>query len=157
MALRLEYRTAAPAAVRALAELNAYADGCAVPQGLRRLLETLVSHRNGCSYCIETHRRQAMELGERRERLDSLETWREAAVFSAAERVAFAWAEGVTDIPQPAQADALLQELRAHFSDKEIVDLTFIVLAMNAWNRLAISFGREAESVDSKAQRGKAP
>ncbi|MGI9491165.1 MAG: carboxymuconolactone decarboxylase family protein [Geminicoccaceae bacterium] len=144
MALRLEYRTVAPNAVRALVGLNAYSDGCSISPKLRRLLEVLVSRINGCTYCIETHQRQALDLGEQSSRLDALRNWRNASAFLAAERSAFAWADCVTNIKASGAPDDLYQDLKQHFSEIEIVDITFVILAMNAWNRLAIAFGREA-------------
>ncbi len=144
MALRLEYRDVAPDAVRALAGLNTYSDSCAVPQGLRRLVEVLVSRFNGCSYCIAVHERQARGLGESPKRLAALPNWRAVEAFSEAEKAAFAWAEAVTDISRSDGLDGLYRDLSAHYAEAEIVDLTFVVLSMNAWNRLAIAFGREA-------------
>ncbi len=144
MTLRLEYRDVAPNAVHALAGLNNYSDKCSIPQNLRRLLEVHVSTINGCSYCIDIHRSQALKLGETPQRLEAISHWREATVYSAAERAAFAWAEAVTEISTLGAPQQLYDQLGKHFSDVEMVDMTFVVLSMNAWNRLAISFGREA-------------
>ena len=145
MSLRLEYRNVAPKSVRALAGLNAYSDGCSISPELRRLLEVLVSQINGCTYCTETHQRQALDLGESSDRLLALQNWRESSEFSAAEKAALAWAESITNVSTSGAPEDLYQALGDDFSDIEIIDLTFIVLAMNAWNRLAIAFGREAE------------
>lgn len=144
MALRLEYRTVAPEAVRALVGLNTYSDKCSIAPKLRRLVEVLVSQINGCTYCIDSHWHQALDLGETAGRLENLKYWRKVHDFSPAEKAAFAWAESITDISRSGAPDGLYRELQKHFSDVECVDLTFIVTAMNAWNRLAISFGREA-------------
>jgi len=144
MSLRLEYRTIAPGAVKALAGLNAYADGAAIDQRLRRLLEVRVSQVNGCGYCIAVHRRQALALGESAQRLDALERWRSSERFTRAERAALDWAEAVTEIIDSRAPDDAYAELARCYSERELVDLTFVVLAMNAWNRLAISFRREA-------------
>lgn len=143
MALRIEYRDVAPGAVKALSGLNAYSDSCAIPENLRRLVEIRVSQINGCRYCIVVHRRQALAVGENEERIDALETWRDSERFAEAERAALAWAESVTRIAESQAPEEEYQALRAHFSEKEIIDLTFIALSMNAWNRLAISFRRE--------------
>ncbi|MEX0924072.1 MAG: carboxymuconolactone decarboxylase family protein [Rhodovibrionaceae bacterium] len=146
MTLRIEYRNVAPAAVEALSGLNAYSDATGIPPLLRRLLEIRVSQINGCRYCIEVHRRQALSAGETAERIALLEDWRGSDRFTAAERAALAWAESVTRIAETQAPDSDYRELRAHFEEKEAVDITFIVLAMNAWNRLAISFRREPPS-----------
>ena len=144
MTLRLEYRTVAPEAVRALSAVNSYIAQSSIDPALRRLVEVRTSQINGCGYCIQVHRRQALELGESPQRLAALETWRKSALFSERERAALAWTEAVTLIAATGAPDQDYDALRGHFDDKEIVDLTFVIMSMNAWNRLAISFRREA-------------
>lgn len=56
------------------------------------------------------------------------------------ERAALAWTEAVTDIGRSGVSDALYDEAREHFTDNELVDLTVAVIAINAWNRLAVTF-----------------
>ncbi|MCR9140011.1 MAG: carboxymuconolactone decarboxylase family protein [Alphaproteobacteria bacterium] len=145
MTPRIEYRDVAPEMVGALAGLNSYSDQCCISQNLRRLLEIQVSAINCCSYCFDRHRNQAGGLGESAERIDAMTHWRRSTLFTKAERAAFAWAEAVTEISTQGAPDPLFEELKKHYSDAEIVDLTFVILSMNAWNRLAISFGREAD------------
>lgn len=144
LALRIDYRTVAPDAVAALAGLNDYSSRCSIAPGLRRLIEVRTSQINGCAYCVQVHRRQALGLGESEERLDAVGAWRESELFSDAERAALAWTEDVTLIAESGASDGCYEALTACFTETEIVDLTFIVLAMNAWNRLAVSFRREA-------------
>ena len=144
MTLRLEYWNVAPGTVGEMRKLNAYSADCSVPQNLRRLVEVVVSRINGCTYCIDVHQRQALELGEAPERLDALKDWRQSTLFSPAELAAFAWADSVTNVAGTGVSEALYQDLAGHYSDVEMIDLTFIVSAMNAWNRMAIAFGREA-------------
>lgn len=144
MALRLDYRKLAPDAVRALAGLNEYSDNCSIAPQLRRLLEIHVSQLNRCSYCIEVHRGQALDLGVSPEKIDALKNWREGDCFSAAEKSALAWASAVTTVGQTGAPDALYEALAKSYSETEQIDLTFIVLAMNAWNRLAIAFSRKS-------------
>ena len=142
MPLRIEYRDTNPHAVDALRGLNACSDTCAIDPDLRRLVEVLVSKLNGCRYCVRVHTRQALELGMSQRHLDALDHWREAPFYTPAERALFAWVEHVTmvadGVPETAFAD-----LKSHFTDVQMVDLTFIVSAMNAWNRMAIAFGRD--------------
>ena len=128
MTLRLEYRDIAPKAVRALAGLNGYSGQCSIAQPLRRLIEIRVSQVNGCGYCIATHWGQALELGETPERLENLATWRDAALYSAPERAALAWAESITLIAERRAPDAEYAALQAHFSEVEIVHLNFVAL-----------------------------
>jgi AhpD family alkylhydroperoxidase len=151
MSLRLEYRDIAPGAVRALAGLNAYSERSSIPQRLRRLIETRVSQINGCSYCVATHWQQCLDLGEEAARMESLATWRNSLRFTEAERAALAWAESITLIAERRAPDPEYAQIQAHFSDVETIDVTFVALSMNAWNRLAIAFGREAGASSENA------
>lgn len=146
MGLRLEYRTIAPGAVKALGGLNAYSDTCSISQNLRRMVEILVSQINGCTYCINVHTRQAVALGESEARIAALTDWRNSSSFTPLEEACFAWAESVTRIGHDEASDEAYENLGTVLSELEIVDLTFVIVAMNAWNRLAISMGREART-----------
>lgn len=104
---------------------------------LRALVEVRVSQINGCAYCVGTHVKEAREAGVTQEKLDVVAAWQDAHQFSDAECAALEWAEKLTVMnkSQPKPIDAL----KAHFSEREIVDLTFAISLMNAFNRIAIS------------------
>jgi alkylhydroperoxidase family enzyme len=51
-----------------------------------------------------------------------------------------AWAESVTNVSQTGIPDTAYEEVKQHFSEKDVVDLTFVIATMNAWNRIAIGF-----------------
>lgn len=143
MSLRIDYAKTAPDAVKGMYATNAYLDGGAIDQGLRRFVELLVSHINGCRYCIWLHSRQARELNEPEERIAAVENWRNADCFSPAERAALDWTEAVTRISEGVPSDALYGALRDHFDEPQIVDLTVAVASMNALNRVGISMRLE--------------
>ena len=86
------------------------------------------------------HAKDARAAGETEQRLYTLSAWRETPFFSDRERAALAWTEAVTKIAEGEIGDALYDEVRRHFSEKEIVDPTFAVVVINGWNRVAISF-----------------
>jgi AhpD family alkylhydroperoxidase len=136
---RVNYRKAAPDALQAMSGLSAYLDECGLDPKLRYLIEVRVSQINGCIYCVDSHTQQARTAGEAQQRLDCLPVWREAPFFSARERAALAWAESVTLVAQTGVPDAVYEEACAHFNEKELVDLTYVIMAMNAWNRLGVS------------------
>jgi AhpD family alkylhydroperoxidase len=142
--LRIAYAKVAPRAVQGMYAANGYFDDCSVPQSLRRQVELRVSQINGCSYCIWLHSRQLREIGETEERLAGLKQWRSAPCFSDAEKAALDWTERVTRIADGAPPDEAFADLRRHFDDRQIVDLTAIAANMNALNRMAISFRLEA-------------
>ena len=78
-------------------------------------------------------------LGEAEQRLYSLDAWRECPYYTERERAALAWTEAVTLIADGHAPDAIYEEARAHFGEKELSDLTMAVATINAWNRLSIA------------------
>lgn len=116
-----------------------------IDEKLRALIELRVSQINGCAYCVDLHTTQARTAGETQQRLDCLTVWREGPLFDEREKAAFAWAESVTLISDDGAPKPLFDSLSNHFTKEQIVDLTLIIAQMNAWNRLAISFGQLPE------------
>lgn len=139
MKSRINFSTASPGAVNAC-NARPYFEHCAIEPRLRYLVELRVSQINGCVYCIDMHSEEARLAGEKQQRLDCLPAWREAPFFSERERAALGWAESVTHVAQTGVPDEVYEATQPHFSEKELVDLTFIVASMNLWNRVAISF-----------------
>ena len=135
---RLNYLEINSKATNGLAVVNKHVSS--IDDKLRAMVELRVSQINGCVYCVDTHAEQARAAGETQQRLDCLAVWRECRFFDERERAALAWAEAVTFLPETNAPDDLYDELKAHFSEQQIVDLTFVVSLMNAWNRLAVGF-----------------
>jgi AhpD family alkylhydroperoxidase len=104
-------------------------------------VKTRASQINGCAHCLDMHTMEARAAGETEQRLYTLSVWRETPFFTDRERAALAWTEVVTRISEAHVDDALYEEVRRNFSEKEIVDLTLAVITINGWNRLAIPFG----------------
>jgi alkylhydroperoxidase family enzyme len=86
------------------------------------------------------HTREARAAGESEQRLFAVPVWKETPFFSARERAALAWTESVTELGRAGVSDELFGATREHFSEQELVDLTMGIIAINAWNRLAVSF-----------------
>ena len=107
------------------------------------LVKIRASQINGCAFCIAMHTKDARKMGERDERMHLLNAWEEAPVFSPRERAALAWTDAVTLVTEGHVPDAVYEDVRKHFSEKELVDLTYAVMAINAWNRLAIAFRKQ--------------
>ncbi|MEO0402546.1 MAG: carboxymuconolactone decarboxylase family protein [Pseudomonadota bacterium] len=108
---------------------------------LRAVVELRVSQINGCAYCVDLHTVEARQAGETAQRLDCLTVWREVSFFDESEKTALAWAEAVTRVADEGAPQHIYAALFDHFTEEQIVDLTLIIAQMNAWNRLAISFG----------------
>jgi AhpD family alkylhydroperoxidase len=137
---RLNYATAAPGGVKAMLDLEKYVRGCGLEYPLMELVKMRASQINGCAYCLDMHSKDARAAGETEQRLYGLSAWEEAPYYTPRERAALAWTEAVTRVADTHVPDAVYEEVRPHFTDKELVDLTYAVIAINAWNRLAIPF-----------------
>ncbi len=140
MSARLDARRIAPEGYRALGSLQAYVNRSGLEPALLELVKIRASQINGCAFCLAMHYRDARALGERPERLDLLSAWEEAPVYTARERAALAWTEAVTRIADGPVHDSVYATARQEFSEKELVDLTYAVVAINSWNRINVAF-----------------
>lgn len=98
------------------------------------------SQLNGCAYCLDMHSKDARAEGETEQRLYGLSAWREAPYYTDRERAALEWTEAVTLVSRDQVPDEVYEQVRRQFSEDELVNLTLAVVAINGWNRLAISF-----------------
>jgi AhpD family alkylhydroperoxidase len=136
---RVDYRRYAPDAVKSMLALEKYIAESGLDPKLVHLVKMRASQINGCAYCLDMHSIDARAAGESEQRLYTLEAWRETPFFTDRERAALAWTESLTLIAQTHAPDDVYEDVKKHFTEKEIVDLTFVVGAINLWNRLAIS------------------
>ena len=143
---RLEYAKAAPGASAAMYSVERYVRECGLERRLLELIKLRASQINGCAYCVDMHTKDARANGETEQRLYAVVVWREAPFFTERERAALAWTEAVTLVSQGQVPESAFEIARKEFSDKELVDLTMAVIAINGWNRLAISFRKVAGS-----------
>lgn len=137
---RLDYRRVAPDAVRAQRGLETYVQSCGLESSLIELVKLRASLINGCAYCVDMHTKDARLAGETEQRLYAVPVWRETPFFTPRERAALAWTEAVTEIARTGVPDEAFAEVRSHFSEEELVALTMVVITINGWNRLAVSF-----------------
>jgi AhpD family alkylhydroperoxidase len=147
---RMNYYQAAPETIKALRAVEAQILASGLEKSLIELVKTRASQINGCAYCISVHTADARKQGETEERLYLLNAWRESPLYTERERAALAWTEAVTLIAETHAPDDLYEDVRAHFSESETVNLTMLIGSINAWNRLAISF-RAIHPVRAKA------
>ncbi len=137
---RIEYQKVAPGAMEAMSGLERYLATCGLEPSLLDLVKVRASQINGCAYCIDMHTKDARAHGEREQRLYALDAWRETPFYSERERAALAWTEAVTLIAGGHVPDEVYESVRQQFTEKELVDLTLAVVAINGWNRFGISF-----------------
>lgn len=144
MQQRLDYRTAAPRAYKALLGVEAYIQKSGLEISLIELVRTRASQINGCTWCLEMHTKDARAQGETEQRLYLLAAWREAHCYTGRERAALAWTEAVTQIGNAhGVPDAVYEEARRHFSEQELIDLTMVIVSINSWNRMNVAFQLE--------------
>ncbi len=140
MVPRLNYSKVAPDGVEGISQLEKYIHSGELEDSLIELVKLRASQINGCAFCIDMHTKDARSHGESEQRLYGISAWHEAPFYTERERAALAWTEAVTLISLDHVPDELYDEVRQHFTEKELVDLTLAVIAINSWNRLAISF-----------------
>jgi AhpD family alkylhydroperoxidase len=137
---RLNPYQAAPEAMKAVAALETYVQESGLDPALIELIKMRASQINGCAYCLHMHARDARANGESEERLHLLNAWRESPLYTDRERAALTWTEAVTLVSQTRVPDEVYEEVRGKFFEEELVKLTVAIAAINAWNRIAISF-----------------
>jgi len=135
---RIDYSKYAPEAQKALYALEKYIAACGLDHKLTHLIKMRASQINGCAFCIDMHSKDARAIGETEQRLYELNAWRETPFYTDS-GAALEWTESLTLVSQTHVPDEVYENVRKHFSEKEIVDLTQIVGMINLWNRLAIS------------------
>jgi AhpD family alkylhydroperoxidase len=144
MASRMKFEKAAPGVVQAMLGLEKYLHECGLEPSLLDLVKMRASQINGCAYCLDMHSKDARAAGETEQRLYLLNAWREAAFYTERERAALAWTEALTKITEGHVPDEVYILVREQFKEKELADLSLAIVAINGWNRLAISFRTEA-------------
>jgi AhpD family alkylhydroperoxidase len=148
MTQRVNYPEQSPELYRKFAAFNAQIEHSAIEAPLRYLVFLRASQINGCALCVDMHVKEATIHGERPLRLHHVIIWRESPLFSAREKAALEWTEALTDIPPHGVSDEIYERVREQFSEKEISDLTFAIMAINAWNRANLAFRSVPGSFD---------
>jgi AhpD family alkylhydroperoxidase len=137
---RLNALELAPEGYAALRAVEGYLQRCGLEKPLMHLVKMRASQINGCAFCLDMHVKEATMHGERPLKLHHVAAWRESTLFSPRERAALAWTEILTQIPAQGVPDDVYERVRTQLSEKELSDLTFLVMSINAWNRVNVGF-----------------
>jgi AhpD family alkylhydroperoxidase len=140
MAARLSPYKLVPGAYQALNAMQSHVEKSGLEPKLLELVKIRASQINGCAFCLAMHTRDALKMGESQDRLFLLNAWDEVEIYTPRERAALAWTEAVTLVSNGHVPDAVFEQARQEFSEVELVNLTMAVIAINAWNRMAIAF-----------------
>lgn len=143
---RFNYYQLAQGGVKHLVEIEEYLHGCGLEASLLQLVKMRSSQINGCAFCLDMHSKDARAAGETEQRLYGLEAWRESPFYSERERAALEWCEALTLIGETHAPDEVYERVRKHFDETEIANLSLAIVAINGWNRLAISSRAQAGS-----------
>jgi AhpD family alkylhydroperoxidase len=140
MQARMNYAKAAPGAMKAMSGLDTYLTKCGLEASLRELVKLRASQINGCAYCVDMHSLDARAQGEAEQRLYALPVWHETPFFTDRERAALLWTEKLTLLAVDHVPDEVFEQVRRHFSEEELANLTLVIATINAWNRFGVSF-----------------
>ena len=149
MTQRVDYVKQSPEFFKKFVQFNIALDGGAIEASIRDLVAIRASQMNGCGFCLDMHIKQAKIHGERELRLYHVAAWRESTLFAPRERAALAWTEVLTRLPDQGVPDEIYERVRGQLSEKEISDLTFLIMAINAWNRINVGFKTVPGSSDA--------
>lgn len=136
---RINLKKLAPEAYEAMLGLEKYLAQSGLDKKLYELIKLRASQINGCAYCINMHTRDALKLGETAQRLFLLDAWRETELYSDKERAVLALTESMTLIANNQVPDNIYQEAANILSEKELSAVIMAVVAINGWNRIAIT------------------
>jgi AhpD family alkylhydroperoxidase len=149
---RFDFHSVAPRGLQAMLGLQAYVNNAGLEHSLLELVKMRASQINGCAYCLDMHSKDARAAGETEQRLYLLDAWEETSLYSPRERAALEWTEAVTRVADGHVPDEVYRSVREHFSEEELVNLTYALVAINGWNRLCIAFRAQAGTYRPKAK-----
>ncbi|MGB3835336.1 carboxymuconolactone decarboxylase family protein [Castellaniella sp.] len=150
MSRRLNYYQASPEAAKKFAEFSQTLHQNPFLAKIGHLVTLRASQINGCAFCVDMHVKEGKLAGERELRLHHVAVWRESPLFDAKEKAIFEWTEALTQLPAHGVPEELYQRVRAQLSEKELADLSFLIVAINGWNRLGVGFQAEPGSADKQ-------
>ena len=140
MEARLDFKRISPDVYQAMLGLEKTVNTSGLEASLLDLVRLKASQINGCAQCIDMHSKDLRAKDESEQRLYLLDAWREAPFYTERERAVLAWTEAVTLIADGHAPGEVYKEVRKHFTDVELVNLTLAIVAINGWNRLNIAF-----------------
>ncbi|WP_137154657.1 carboxymuconolactone decarboxylase family protein [Rhizobium sp. FKL33] len=148
---RFNFAKASPDAYKAVLGLENYVQNSGLERRFIDLIKLRASQINGCAYCVDMHVKESRHDGLGEQWINLMSVWRESPVYDAKERALLGWVEAVTRLADTGAPDDAYQALAAHFSEKEITDITVAIGVINVWNRLAVS-ARTPHPIDQPAR-----
>ena len=128
-----------PALRQAMLNLQREVQASGLEHPLLELVKIRASQINACAYCLDMHTKDAREAGETEQRIYALSAWHEAPFFTDRERAALEWTDAVTRIADSHVPDDVYERVQRQFTEEELVSLTYAIVAINGWNRIAVA------------------
>lgn len=144
--MRLSWYKIIPESYTAMKGMEFYLEKSKLERKLSELLKIRASQLNRSEYCINLHSKEALAIGESQERIDQLYGWRASPLYSQREKAALDWCESLTLISETGASDDVYAKVEQYFTPEEIVELTFVIVTINSWNRVSSAFRTEAGS-----------
>ena len=135
---RMNIFQAAAEGTKGMVAVEAAIEKSGLEHGLLELVRLRATQINGCAFCINMHVDAAIKHGESNKRLHLLDAWRESPLYTNRERAALNWTESLTRVADTGAPDEDYEELKRHFNETEIANLTLLIGAINLWNRVQI-------------------
>ena len=140
---RINLGKAAPELYQIIAKLDnlvsELSQKAGIEKGFTHLLRLRASQLNQCAFCVRLHTHDALAGGESSDRICMLTAWRESQYFNDEERAALALIEAVTLIADGQVPDSVYADAASKLSENKIAAIEWLGVAINAWNRIAIS------------------
>ena len=140
---RIAYAEMPKGLYAAMLNTEKYLKESGLPVSLVELIKTRASQINKCGYCLDMHHKDALKLGETFQRLYLLPAWEESPVYTEEEKAVLNLTDKVTEISKQSahEIEEAYNRVSAFYSKAEIANIVLAITQINAWNRLAITFG----------------
>lgn len=140
MEQRIDFPRVAPEPLRALLDLDLYTYRTNLDHPLVDLIKLRVAQLAGSEHGVDMYTKKLLSQGVDEQRLSALDGWEASDRFSQRERTALRWTEAVARRAAAQAPDETYREAREEFSERELVDLTYVVALATAWTRLTGAF-----------------
>lgn len=145
---RITYQETPKGLYQAMLNTESYISNCGLSHTLIELIKVRASQINRCGYCLDMHHKDAIKSGETFDRLYLLPAWEESPCYSGQEKAVINLTEVLTNINRVSshEIEAAYDRIATHFNKEEIANIVLAITQINAWNRIAITFGNEPGS-----------
>lgn len=140
---RIDLFSVEPNAYKALVPLETYVQSSLLTKTHKELIKIRASQINGCAFCLDMHTKDAMKFGETPQRIFLLNAWRETDLFTEEEKIILELTEQITLISKGGVTDELYSKAIAAFGENYVAQIIIACVAINSWNRIAISTNKE--------------